>query len=634
MIDFLGYITLRALSLIFCCIPLRIGLWIGRRCGDLVYFLNSRRRAIAYANLKSAFPEKPAHEIKGILRSHFENLGMSIVELLKLPVLGRRYIDRHIAIKNPERIKEALDKGKGVIFLSAHFGNWEIASLVVNAKGYRMSVFVREQKHKRLNALLNRYREMTGSRVITKGFSVRNIIRTLNNNGIVAMLADQDAGANGVFVDFLGRPASMAQGPVSFGLKTGAVILPTFMRRIGYNNHVLEMGEPLELVNTGEKEKDMKLNLEKITGVFESFLKKFPEEWLWSHKRWKSTPQRTVLVLSDKKPGHLNQAMAVAEMAQEALRSRLKARGIEEKPVVRIRAAELRFRNGLTRLFLDIASLFAGTRCQGCLRCLRFCLKKESFDEVTNNYADLIISCGASTTGAGIFLRYENNAKGISIMRPGLGRNKKFDLVILPRHDAPMRLSRNVLVTEAAPNRIISSDTIQGKGLGLLIGGDAKNFRLTKETVEKVLNGILKIAGEMDRDVFISTSRRTPRDIEEFLKEALKDNTRCKLLVIVNEKNIGGAVRKIFDMSEVVTISPESISMISEAASSGKYTIVFNGESSKYAKAVRNLKLQGYIDIAEPERIYDLIKKVLRDAPKPKKLDDRRKIIQHLQGIL
>ena len=157
---------------------------------------------------------------------------------------------------------------------------------------------------------------------------------------------------------------------------------------------------------------------------------------------------------------------------------------------------------------------------------------------------------------------------------------------------------------------------------------------MTRETVEKVLNGILKIAGEMDRDIFISTSRRTPRDIEVFLKDTLKDNARCRLLVIVNEKNIEGAVRKIFDMSEVVTVSPESISMISEAASSGKYTVVFNDQGSKYAKAVRNLEAQGYINTAEPERIYDLIKKVLRDAPKPKNLDDRRKIIGRLQGII
>ncbi|NQV04501.1 MAG: hypothetical protein HQ532_03285, partial [Candidatus Omnitrophica bacterium] len=229
MIDFLGFITVKLVSVLFLVIPLRLALWVGRRMGDLAYFLNSKRRSIAYANLKSAFPEKNAQEIKKILKAHYKNLGMSIVELLKLPVMGKRYLERYIRVEGLDRIKEARDNGKGVILLGGHFGNWEISSLGISASGQRMYIFAREQKHVRLNNLLNRYREMAGSKVVAKGFSVRDIIKALRDNSVVAMLIDQDAGANGTFVNFLNRPASMAQGPVTLGLKTGAAVMPTFM---------------------------------------------------------------------------------------------------------------------------------------------------------------------------------------------------------------------------------------------------------------------------------------------------------------------------------------------------------------------------------------------------------------------
>ncbi|MFC1666783.1 ELM1/GtrOC1 family putative glycosyltransferase [Candidatus Omnitrophota bacterium] len=666
IIDFLGFIIVKIANAVFCCIPLGMALWIGRLGGGLALLVNSKRRSIAYANLKSAFPEKNTSEIKKILKSHFKSLGMSIVELLRLPVMGKRYLDRHVTVSGLEKIKKELDKGKGVILLSAHFGNWEVSSLAVNVRGHKMSVFVREQKYTRLNNLLNKYREMAGSKVITKGFSVREIVRTLNNNGIIAMLGDQDAGANGVFIDFLNRPASMAQGVASFALKTKASILPTFTRRTDYSKHILEIGDTVEIINTGDKEKDVKANLKNITGVVEDYIKRFPDQWLWSHKRWKTTPQRTVLVLSDKKPGHFNQAMAVADMVEEALGARLKARGIKERALIKIHNVELEFKNRFTRVLLDLCSLFAGKRCQGSLKCLSFCLKKETFDEIKNNYADIVVSCGRSLVAANIFLKYENNAKNIVMMKPGLGRSRKFDLVVLPRHDISLKpcsfsdrigkdepRSPNLLVTEVAPNRVTEAAIeraltglgvgVKKKGLGVLIGGDAKNFKLEKETVEKVIDGVMKIAEEKDLDVFVTTSRRTSREIDIFLKQSLKNNSRCKLLVIANEKNIDGIVPEIFGLSEIVIVSPDSVSMISEAASSGRYTVVFRTEKprrigerkiTKHDFAILNLEAQDYIKSATPDEIYNTIKRILTERPEIKKLEDRKRIIEKLQGFI
>jgi KDO2-lipid IV(A) lauroyltransferase len=644
IIDFWGFITVRALSILFCRLPLGTALWIGRHIGDLALFFNVKRRSIGYANLKSAFPGKGTREIKRILRSHYRNLGMSIAELLKLPVMGKRYLDTHVEFLDFDRVEKALERGKGVILLTGHFGNWEISSLTVNSRGRKISVFAREQKYTRLNSLLNRYREITGCKVIAKGFSIREIIRSLHSNGIVGMLADQDAGPNGIFVNFLNRPASTPPGPVSFGLKTGASILPCFIRRDGFDKHIIEIGQPMKLIDTGNKDKDIKENLEQVVATLEGYIKRDPDQWLWSHKRWKSTPQRTVLVLSDGKAGHRNQAIAVAEMIEAALGSRLKARGIGETPIVKTRVVELKFKNRFARILLDIASVFARPRCQGCLRCLRFCLNRNSFEEI-KRYTDIIVSCGASTVGAGSFLKYENNAKGIVIMKPGLCRNKKFDLVILPRHDALRKLRPNMMVTEVAPNRVVSEcqsvRVSECRGIGLLIGGDAKNYRLEKKTVEEVVNSILKVSEEMSLDIFASTSRRTSREIDNLVKERLGNCPRCRLVIIANEDNREGVVQEIFDQSELVVVSPESISMISEAVSSGRHVVAFESQSaerraqnSKYRKNIKNLEKKGYIRIADPDKIYETIKKLLTEKPGLRKIDDRESIIKRLESLM
>jgi len=553
--------------------------------------------------------------------------------------MGKRYLNTHVRIDNFNRINDVIERGKGVILLAAHFGNWEMASLAVSARGKNLSLFVRKQKYVRLNRLLNQYREMSGCNVITKGFSIRDMIGILRDKGVVAMLVDQDAGARGVFVDFLNRSASTAQGPISFAVKTGAVILPTFPRRLGYANHVLEIGEPLKLIQTGNKEEDLKANLKSVTNILEDYIKRFPDQWLWSHKRWKSSPQRTVLVLSDGKAGHLNQALAMAEMVREALGSRLRARGIKEQPIVKIKVAKVEFKNKLTRRLLDMASFFAGKRCQGCLRCMKFCLKKKSFNEI-KEYADIVISCGASTVAVNAFLKYENNAKGICIMKPGLGRSRKFDLVILPKHDVPARSKSNMLVTEIAPNRITTSATSEVAstatsevaevrcGIGLLIGGDAKGFRLKKEDVEKVVDGVLK----MGREIFVSTSRRTSLEIDKLVKEKLSG--KCKLLVIANENNKQGVVQEIFDKSEVIIVSPESISMISEAVSSGRRVVVFGRAGGKYNKAIANLEQRDYIKTAAPDKIYDVVNQILTERPEKRKLEDRKRIAKRLQSLM
>jgi len=199
------------------------------------------------------------------------------------------------------------------------------------------------------------------------------------------------------------------------------------------------------------------------------------------------------------------------------------------------------------------------------------------------------------------------------------------------------------LVTELAPNRIIGLTSHEsraaGHGIGLLIGGDAKNFKLTKESVENTIDAILKIAEEMDYYVSVTTSRRTSPRIDSFLKDRLGDHKRCKLLIIANENNIEGAVQNILEMSEIMVVSSESVSMISEAVSSGRYVVVFrakqeNKKRAKYDRVIGGLEKKGYIKVASPDGVYETIRGFLRAHPVIKMPEDRDRIIKRLSGII
>ncbi len=645
-IDSVGFAAVKILGIFFRNIPLGLSLWIGRRIGDLSIFVNSKRWRIAYTNLKAAFPEKEPCEIKLITRRSFQNLGMNLIEVFRIPKLNLAYIDRFIKFENLEFLNNSLASKKGLVLLTAHFGNWELSSIFGSLKGYKVCVFAREQKYSRLNELLNKYRALTGCIVIQKGISTREVLKRLKKNEIVGMLLDQDAGESGEFIDFFGRPASTPLGPISFAMKTGSKIVPAFIIRDKGFRHIIEIERPIELDPAKTKEENIRIALIEFNNLLESYIRRYPEQWLWAHKRWKSSPQRSILVLSDQKAGHLNQSMAVAEMVEETLSSRLKAKTL-------VSIVEVRFKNRLSRFLLNTFSLISMRGCQGCLICLKKFLTKESYRNLKNRYADIIISCGSSLAGLNLILKRENNAKSIVVMNPGFLPKRLFNLIISPRHDG-LKEGGNILITEGAPNRIRDEaikkgiEILEGHGswvmghggIGLLVGGDTKDFRLLRRDVEAVSEGVLRISEEYNRDIFITTSRRTSKEIEEVIKKKFSSFTHCKLLIIANDKNIEGAVPGIFGLSEVVILSPESISMISEAASSGRYAVVFMAQGSrlkaqgKYERFLRNFEDKGYIRIARPDEIYGAVKQILKERPKNEVLNDRAKIIERLKGFV
>ena len=415
----------------------------------LMYWFYPKRKKIAYANLKAAFGrEKPPCEIKKILKNTYKNYGQTMIEFLRTPAMSADYIRTHSVMDKLELVREAKKRGKGAIYLTAHFGNWELSSLTTAVNGYPIYVLVRPQKMVKMNSLINTFRNKFGCKVVNKGMASREIIKALRDNEIVGILSDQDAGKRGTFVNFFGRPTSCATGAFSLARNTGAVIIPTFIIRKGGPHHVVTSEPFIEVSSEGDEDAEITEKLQKFIAIQESYIRRFPDQWFWVHKRWKSTPVRRITVLNDGKPGHLNQSEAILKIFKKA---RSEAGFRDEETVVKI--VDVEFKSPMRKILLGLASRFASDSCQGCMLGMKFCLTGKTYNKLIMDYADIVISCGSSLAPVNLFLSYENNARNIVIMKPGMAPIKRFNVAIMPQHDNPPR-RRNVVITKGSPNSI------------------------------------------------------------------------------------------------------------------------------------------------------------------------------------
>lgn len=647
MIDLIAYFAVRVLNFVFGFIPVGILLWIGRRLGVVAFAFNKKRRLIAYANLKAAFArEKQPEELRAITKRVYQNMVQTFVEVLNLTKVNRKYVDRYVEVVNMERIRNASVSGRGTILLTAHFGDWELSSLVSSVEGFPIHVLVREQKMKRLNELLNRLRESNGCKVIRKGMDVKNLIRELRDSKhIVGILADQDAGRNGMFVDFFGRPTSSHSGTMEIAMRTDSVVLPNFIVRTGGARHKLYLEEYIDFRNIKSAD-PVRDALQAYMSLLERYVRQYPDQWLWLHKRWKSTPVRTIVVLSDGKAGHMNQSLAIARQIQKVrITQGFKA---EDTKVVVI---DVRFKSGVTRTLLSAGARFASWRCHGRMGLMKACLVKESYDTLMKTYADFIVSCGSSMAGVNVFMSKENNAKNIAIMNPGMAGFGQFSLAVIPRHDKPP--ARNNIVTTTLAPSLIDRDSLRDQGarlkqqikieknvvVGALIGGDNPEFKMTKEAASKVILGLSEFCKMHDADLLLTTSRRTPKDVEALFKDKLSNNKFCKFLVIANERNFEGAVAGILGLCSIVTVSGESVSMVSESIHSGKKVVVFDLEKkkpglTKYDRVLAGLEREGYVSRAEPPDLGAKLEKAWKSHRPAKEVDDRERTLEAIRRLL
>lgn len=334
--------------------------------------------------------------------------------------------------------------------------------------------------------------------------------------------------------------------------------------------------------------------------------------------------EKNILILKDDRTGNFGQAQAVGNIVT----SYLKKRDIES----RIDIQEIKFRSKFAKSVLIFISAVAGKYIKGCHWCLRIFLKPEVYRSLVVKKPDVIISGGFSLAVVNAILSKEKLAKSIVVMKPPTLSLSSFNLAIIPRHDNPPK-RENIVVTEGSLNLIdqdylekqtkalLSSSIIgslsSGLCIGLLIGGDAKSFHLAAKDVSEVIKQIKSVLQNLGGDILVTTSRRTPADIEELVKKEFMGYDHCKLLVIANEKNIPETVGAILGLSEIVVISPESIMMISEAVNSKKYVLTFESEglSRKHKRFLHYFAKNKYIYLTAPSGLGQMIRDIKLNKP-------------------
>ncbi|MBU0548068.1 MAG: mitochondrial fission ELM1 family protein [Candidatus Omnitrophica bacterium] len=646
--DYLSCILFKASSFFTFFLPLKVSLFLGRRLGDLIYFFDARHRATAYANIRKAVAINNDFLLASkITRRAYQAFGQNLIEISFIPRINKKYLEKYIHIENRHYIDEAFKRGKGVIFLVMHEGNWELSNIICANLGFPFILFVRDQGFPRLNALLNSYRLKQGARLIHKQTGLRQLIEVLKSNQSIGMTVDQ-GGKNGEVVKFFGKAASMSTGAVKLALKYDCSIIPVFYTRVKGPYTKVILDQVYTVTKSGNDQKDLRDNLQRLANIYEGYIQQYPHEYLWTYKIWKYGKEKEIVILSDGKAGHLHQAESVAKI----INRKLAERGI--KTILSI--YEVKFRSSLARFIFSWMADFS-SRYQGhfCLRYLRHALNLESWKGLNNLKPDIIISAGDKLSAVNYILAKANQARSVVLMRPAYLSPKKFDLTIIPQHDTKGRslaFKKNVVVTEGALNLVDAdylrekSERLQQSGflkgpllnscIGVLIGGNSKGFSISRQAIIDLVGKIKQSAEELDADILLSTSRRTPVEVEQVVKNEFEVYPRCKLLIIANKNNHSDAVGGILGLSSIIISSPESISMISEAVMAEKYVVVFTaaGLSKKHQRFLKNYQDKKYIYLKQTEDLASFIKEIWKNHPEVSFPDDNLKVSAALDKIL
>ena len=285
---FLYYLA-RVGAFLFFLLPASIGLPIAAGIGRLAYCILGKYRKITLDNLRFALnKEITESELRTIARRVFENLGKNAYELVCLPRINKDNIDRYVEIKNPEILDEAFKAGNGIIIITAHFGNWELMAAALRLKGYPGVTVGRRIYFDKYDNYLNSLRRIHDVQVIYRDESPRKILKELRANRIVGIVADQDVDSvEGVFVDFFGQEAYTPAGPAALAKASSAALVPVFMIRKN-GRHSLVVEKAVELADTGDREKDLIENTGRWSAVVESYVRRYPDQWVWMHRRWKT----------------------------------------------------------------------------------------------------------------------------------------------------------------------------------------------------------------------------------------------------------------------------------------------------------------------------------------------------------
>jgi KDO2-lipid IV(A) lauroyltransferase len=274
-------------------LPRPLARGVGILLGYKMYFLLGRLRRVGMRNLELAFPEKSRSERKKILRGVYVSLGRQLAEFCLFPRYTRENTKNLFSYDGFENYESAHARGKGIFYLTGHIGGWELSSFLHSLHGHPMHIIVRDLDNPYVQGLVQRYRTLHGNQTHDKDDFARGLIQAMRDGEGVGVLMDTNmTPPQGVFVDFFGKPACTASGIARVAVRTDAAVIPAFMIWDSVLGRYRLRFEPvLELVRTGDDEADVVANTARFTKAIEDIVRRFPDQWLWVHRRWKTRPE-------------------------------------------------------------------------------------------------------------------------------------------------------------------------------------------------------------------------------------------------------------------------------------------------------------------------------------------------------
>jgi Kdo2-lipid IVA lauroyltransferase/acyltransferase len=278
---------------VFRLLPRRGALAAGAGVGALAWHLLPRLRRAGLRNLEMVFPDLPAVERERILRNLYRNLGRQLAEFCQMSRYTAENTRGLARYEGLEHYLSAREKGAGVLIVTAHLGAWELSSFWHSLMGYPMTMVIRRLDNPRVDRLVNGIRCLHGNRVVHKDDFARGLLAAMHRGETVGILMDTNmTPPQGVFVPFFGVEACTASGLARVALRMNAAVLPGFMVwEASEGQYVLRFGEEIALIRSGDDERDVLENTARFTAAIEDAIRRYPDQWLWVHRRWKTRPE-------------------------------------------------------------------------------------------------------------------------------------------------------------------------------------------------------------------------------------------------------------------------------------------------------------------------------------------------------
>lgn len=290
----LEYAVFRLAFALFAALPWNVGLRLGAWLGTLFYLCDVRDRRVAMLNLGIAFPEKSVAECRRILRASCRNLGRVVVEFCHLPQLDAETVSTHVSFADHAAWEQAIARAgeHGAVIVTAHFGNWELLAYAHALFGHPITLVHRPMHNVLFDEAVTAVRTKPGTRAIRKKAAAKEALRALKRHDILVIPSDQNQTHSfGVFVDFFGKPACTSPGAARLAMLTGAPVYPAFLVREGESGrHRIELLPEVEMIRSADRQADIVANTQRCSLIIEDMIRRYPEQWVWFHKRWKTRP--------------------------------------------------------------------------------------------------------------------------------------------------------------------------------------------------------------------------------------------------------------------------------------------------------------------------------------------------------